>query len=141
KLGGFTFQELNLTLEDLQAMSKGGADLSYDFVTRPAYQHALVTGDAGFLRLMLSLEQRYGIDPAALIHALQNHDELTLELVHFLPPHADERFAFRGQQVTGEELRNTVIAEMHASLLAVPYNLKAANGVSCGTASLVAAAL
>jgi hypothetical protein len=45
KLGGFTFQELNLTLEDIQDMSHGGADLSYDFVTRPAYHHALVTGD------------------------------------------------------------------------------------------------
>ena len=53
KLGGFTFQELNLTLEDIKAMSQGGADLSYDFVTRPAYHHALVTGDAEFLRLML----------------------------------------------------------------------------------------
>ena len=28
-------------------------DLSYDFVTRPAYQHALVTGDTEFLRLTL----------------------------------------------------------------------------------------
>ena len=79
KLGGFTFQELNLTLEDIQAMSHGGADLSYDFVTRPAYQHALVTGDAEFLRLMLGLQRAYQVDPAALIHALQNHDELTLD--------------------------------------------------------------
>ena len=83
KLGGFTFQELNLTLEDIKAMSQGGADLSYDFVTRPAYHHALVTGDAEFLRLMLALQKTYQIDPAGLIHALQNHDELTLELVHF----------------------------------------------------------
>ena len=36
KLGGFTFQELALALDDLRAMSSGGADLSYDFVTRPA---------------------------------------------------------------------------------------------------------
>ena len=57
KLGGFTFQELNLTLEDIKAMSHGGADLSYDFVTRPGYHHALVTGDAEFLRLMLGLQQ------------------------------------------------------------------------------------
>ena len=48
KVGGFSFQELNLTLEDMAAMGAGGADLSYDFVTRPAYHHALVTGDASF---------------------------------------------------------------------------------------------
>lgn len=83
KAGGFSFQELNLTLDDIAAMSHGGADLSYDFITRPAYQHALLTGDSEFLRLMLKEMHTIGIDPASLIHALQNHDELTLELVMF----------------------------------------------------------
>ena len=143
KLGGFTFQELNLTLEDIQAMSHGGADLSYDFVTRPAYQHALVTGDAEFLRLMLGLQRAYQVDPAALIHALQNHDELTLELVHFWTRHKDTTLTFRGQSVTGSALRETIRAEMHDRLLgpAAPYNLKAANGVSCTTVTVAAAAL
>ena len=143
KLGGFTFQELNLTLEDMQAMSQGGADLSYDFVTRPAYQHALVTGDAEFLRLMLGLQRAYGVDPAALIHALQNHDELTLELVHFWTGHKDTTFTFRGKSVTGSALRETIRAEMHDRLLgpAAAYNLKAANGVSCTTVTVAAAAL
>ena len=143
KLGAFTFQELNLTLEDLQAMSHGGADLSYDFVTRPAYHHALVTGDAEFLRLLLGLQKSYRIDPAGLIHALQNHDELTLELVHFWTGHADTPFTFRGRTMKGRELREIIRAEMHEKLLgpAAPYNLKAANGVSCTTATVAAAAL
>jgi trehalose synthase len=143
KLGGFTFQELNLTLEDIQAMSHGGADLSYDFVTRPAYQHALVTGDAELLRLMLGLQRAYQVDPAALIHALQNHDELTLELVHFWTRHKDTTFNFRGKPVKGSALRETIRAEMHDRLLgpAASYNLKAANGVSCTTATVAAAAL
>lgn len=143
KLGGFTFQELNLTLEDIKAMSEGGADLSYDFVTRPAYQHALVTGDAEFLRLMMGLERKYGIDPAGLVHALQNHDELTLELVHFWTVHKDETFTFRGKKMTGSALRDVVRDEMHGKLLApnAPYNLKASNGVSCTMTSLAAAAL
>ncbi|MCB0048389.1 MAG: maltose alpha-D-glucosyltransferase, partial [Caldilinea sp.] len=80
KAGGFTFQELNLTVDDIAAMSNGGADLSYDFITRPACQVALATGDAEFLRLMLHIMHEQGIDPASLVHALQNHDELTLEL-------------------------------------------------------------
>jgi trehalose synthase len=143
KLGGFTFQELNLTFEDIQAMSHGGADLSYDFVTRPAYQHALVTGDAEFLRLILGLQRAYQVDPAALIHALQNHDELTLELVHFWTRHKDTMFTFRGKPVKGSTLRETIRDEMHGRLLgpAAPYNLKAANGVSCTTATVAAAAL
>ncbi|MBI4347646.1 MAG: maltose alpha-D-glucosyltransferase [Elusimicrobia bacterium] len=143
KVGGFTFQELNLTLEDIRDMSNGGPDLSYDFVTRPAYHHALVTGDAEFLRLMLRLMRDYAIDPAGLIHALQNHDELTLELVHFWTAHKDEPFTFRGKTVTGGELRDSIRAELHERLLApaAPYHLKAANGVSCTSASLAAAAL
>jgi trehalose synthase len=143
KLGGFTFQELNLTFEDIQAMSHGGADLSYDFVSRPAYQHALVTGDAEFLRLILGLQRAYQVDPAALIHALQNHDELTLELVHFWTRHKDTMFTFRGKPVKGSTLRETIRDEMHGRLLgpAAPYNLKAANGVSCTTATVAAAAL
>ena len=143
KIGGFTFQELNLTLEDIKAMSQGGADLSYDFVTRPAYHHALVTGDAEFLRLMLGLQKTYQIDPAALIHALQNHDELTLELVHFWTRHKDAIFTFRGKKMKGSELRQIIRAELHGRLMgrAAPYNLEAANGVSCTTATVAAAAL
>jgi trehalose synthase len=143
KSGGFTFQELNLTLEDIKAMSQGGADLSYDFVTRPAYHHALVTGDAEFLRLMLGLQKTYQIDPAALIHALQNHDELTLELVHFWTRHKDAIFTFRGKKMKGSELRQIIRAELHGRLMgrAAPYNLEAANGVSCTTATVAVAAL
>ncbi len=143
KLGGFTFQELNLTLEDIKAMSQGGADLSYDFVVRPAYHHALVTGDAEFLRLMLGLQKAYQIDPAALIHALQNHDELTLELVHFWTRHKDTIFTFRGKKMKGSELRHIIRAELHGRLMgrAAPYNLEAANGISCTTATVAVAAL
>ena len=143
KLGGYTFQELNLTLEDLTAMSQGGADLSYDFVTRPAYHHALVTGDASFLSLMLELQRAHRVDPGALVHALQNHDELTLELVHFWTRHKDTTFPFRGKPVKGGALRDTIRAEMHRHLMgsAAPYNLEAANGISCTTATVAAAAL
>jgi trehalose synthase len=143
KLGGFTFQELNLTLEDIKAMSMGGADLSYDFITRPAYHHALVTGDTRFLRLMLGLMVKYRIDPAGLIHALQNHDELTLELVHFWTGHHNDRFPYKGKEIKGSELRDEVRAQMYGRLIGpgTPYNLKASNGVSCTTASLCAAAL
>ena len=41
KVGGFTFQELNLSITDIARSSARGADLSYDFVTRPAYHHAM----------------------------------------------------------------------------------------------------
>jgi trehalose synthase len=143
KLGGFTFQELNLTLEDLRAMSEDGADLSYDFVTRPAYHHALATGDAEFLRLMLRLMHEDGIDPASLIHALQNHDELTLELIHFWGAHKEKPFPFRGGRPRGAELRAQVHRDMFGALTGAraSYNLKAGDGIACTTASLIAAAL
>jgi trehalose synthase len=144
KAGGFTFQELNLTVDDIAAMSHGGADLSYDFITRPAYHHALVTGDTEFLRLMLRTMHDYGIDPASLIHALQNHDELTLELVHFWTKHKDDVYSFQGRTWTGSELRQQIRSVMYERLAGeqAPYNLRfVTNGVACTTASVIAAAL
>ncbi|MBB3948818.1 maltose alpha-D-glucosyltransferase [Aureimonas jatrophae] len=144
KAGGFSFQELNLTVDDIAAMSKGGADLSYDFITRPAYHHALLTGDTEFLRLMLRTVHEFGIDPASLIHALQNHDELTTELVHFWTLHADDIYTFAGQTWQGRTLRmhlRDVIRE-RLSGASAPYNLPfVTNGIACTTASVIAAAL
>ncbi|MEZ4861041.1 MAG: maltose alpha-D-glucosyltransferase [Caldilineaceae bacterium] len=144
KAGGFSFQELNLTVDDIAAMSQGGADLAYDFITRPAYHHALVTGDTAFLRLMLQTVHDYAIDPASLIHALQNHDELTLELVHFWMRHKDDRYTFQGEEVTGAELREQIRSVMYARLTGenAPYNQRfVTNGVASTTASVIAAAL
>ncbi|MDO7929247.1 maltose alpha-D-glucosyltransferase [Pseudomonas sp. KFB-139] len=144
KAGGFSFQELNLTLDDIAAMSHGGADLSYDFITRPAYQHALLTGSTEFLRLMLRQVHVFGIDPASLIHALQNHDELTLELVHFWTLHAHDTYHYQGQTFPGNILREHIREEMYEHLAGehAPYNLKfVTNGVSCTTASIITAAL
>jgi trehalose synthase len=142
KLGGFTFEELALPLDVMREMSRGGPDLSYDFVTRPAYDHALLTGDAGFLRLTFQLMRTYGIDPGRLIHALQNHDELTMGISHFAV-HGDERFQFRGGTLTGRELRDLVRQEMYERLVGerAPYNLKFGDGVASTTATVVAAAL
>lgn len=144
KAGGFSFQELNLTVDDIATMSHGGADLSYDFITRPAYQHALLMGDAEFLRLMLREMHRQGIDPGSLIHALQNHDELTLELVHFWTLHAHDTFLYQGQTFPGNILREHIREQMYERLAGehAPYNLKfVTNGVSCTTASIITAAL
>ena len=144
KAGGFTFQELNLTVDDIAAMSHGGADLSYDFITRPAYHHALVTGDTEFLRLMLKTMRDYDIDPASLIHALQNHDELTFELVHFWTLHANDTYVFGGRTWTGETLREHLRATMYERLAGdnAPYNLRfVTNGVACTTVSVIAAVL
>ncbi len=144
KAGAFSFQELNLTVDDIAAMSGGGADLSYDFITRPAYHHALVTGNTEFLRLMLRTVHEFGIDPASLIHAMQNHDELTLELVHFWTLHANDTYTMEGQTWPGWVLRENIRGKMYERLTGeqAPYNLRfVTNGVSCTTASVIAAAL
>jgi trehalose synthase len=143
KLGGFTFQELALALDDLRAMSSGGADLSYDFVTRPAYEYALLAGDAEFLRLQFQLMRKFDIDSGALVHALQNHDELTMGMAHFGGRHAQELFPFRGGQLSGEQLRATVREEMYSRLIIedAPYNLKFGDGVASTTATIIASAL
>ncbi len=144
KVGGFTFQELNLSIDAIKSIADSGPDLSYDFITRPAYHHALLMGDAEFLKLTLREGLRLGVDTAALVHALQNHDELTYELVHFTDTHADDIYTFRGRSITGGELADTVRADLVATLTGPerPYNLLfTTNGIACTTATVAAAAI
>jgi trehalose synthase len=144
KVGGFTFQELNLAIDDIKNTGECGADLSYDFVNRPAYHHALATGDTEFLRLTLNTALRLGLQPISLVHALQNHDELTYELVHFAATHRDEIFPFGGVEVTGAELAIRIRAELIERLtgVAAPYNdIFTTNGIASTTATIIAASL
>ncbi|MDF2490630.1 MAG: trehalose synthase, partial [Pseudomonas sp.] len=79
-----------------------------------------------------------------LIHALQNHDELTLELVHFWTLHANDSYLYKGQTFPGNILREHIRSEMYEALAGehAPYNLKfVTNGVSCTTVSIITAAL
>jgi trehalose synthase len=144
KVGGFTFQELNLSIDDIKKTSERGADLSYDFVNRPAYAHALATGDTEFLRLTLNAALQHDLQPVRLVHALQNHDEMTYELVHFAIGHKDEIFRFRGFELTGGELavkiRNELIERLTGE--AAPYNaIFTTNGIASTTATIIAASL
>jgi trehalose synthase len=144
KVGGFTFQELNLSIDDIKKTSERGADLSYDFVNRPAYAHALATGDTEFLRLTLKAALQHGLQPVRLVHALQNHDELTYELVHFAIGHANDIFRFRGAELTGGELAALIRTELIERLTgeAAPYNaVFTTNGIASTTATIIAAAL
>ncbi|SDF26119.1 maltose alpha-D-glucosyltransferase [Pseudonocardia oroxyli] len=142
KVGGFTFQELNLTIDDIRATSAAGADLSYDFVNRPAYHHALVTADTEFLRLTLRTSLELGVDPAGLVHALQNHDELTYELLHWATGHRDDVYPFAGEDVTGEQLAERIRADLSETLVSVDYNrVFTTNGIACTTATVIAATL
>jgi len=144
KVGGFTFQELNLTIDDIRQTGEAGADLSYDFINRPAYQHALATGDTEFLRLTLRTSLELGVDPASLVHALQNHDELTYELVHWSTGHRDDVYTYKGQEITGEELGATIRQDLTERLTGpnAPYNLIfTTNGIASTTATVITAAL
>jgi trehalose synthase len=144
KMGGFSFQELNLTMDDIKSMGESGADLSYDFVNRPAYHHALAMGDTEFLRLTMNQALALGIDSASLVHALQNHDELTHELVHFATRHRDDIFTYGGQEITGAELAIRIRGELTAALAGpdTRYNRPfTTNGIACTTASAISAIL
>ena len=84
-----------------------------------------------------------GVD-GSLIHALQNHDEVTYELVHFADLHRDDLFDFRGEQVRGADLAVRIRGELIDTLTgtAGPYNaIFTTNGISSTTASVVCAAL
>lgn len=144
KMGGFTFQELNLTIDDIKAMGTNGADLSYDFINRPAYQHALVMGNTEFLRLTMTLARDHGVDTASLVHALQNHDEMTFELIHFATLHAEDEFSYGGETIKGCDLGDRIRGELTERLTGrwAPYNRTfTTNGIACTTTSVITASL
>jgi len=144
KVGGFSFQELNLTIDDIKATSASGPDLSYDFITRPAYHYSLVTGDTEFLRLTLRLSLEIGVDQASLVHALQNHDELTYELLHFAAGHRDEMFELNGEELTGAQMAEQIQQTLRERLTGenAPYNaVFTTNGIACTSVSFIMAAL
>ena len=123
KLGGYSFHELNVPLERLKEFTRDGPDLSYDFFTRAQCLHALLTGDAGPLRLSFRWLIEVGVAPVSLVHDLQNHDEITYQLVE--PEHRkDETLVVGGEKVTGKHLRDRMLEEMRRGVAGekAPYN-------------------
>jgi trehalose synthase len=123
KLGGWSFQELNVPLHDLKKFTEHGPDLSYDFATRTQCVHALLSGDAALYRQSFHFLLEANIQPVTLVHDLQNHDEITYQLVE-LDYRGDETFTIDGKKVTGRQLREQALREMRAQAAgeAAPYN-------------------
>lgn len=115
RLGGWTFHELNVPLKQLKKFTQDGPDLSYDFFTRAQYLHALVNGDAGPLRLAHQMLLDENVPPLGLVHDLQNHDEITYQLVE-LKEREDETFTVNGKKTTGKALRDGMLREMRERL-------------------------
>ena len=142
KLGGWSFQELNLTLDAIKTYSQYGSELFYDFITRPALQHAMLTKDATFLHFMFKLMREYNINPRSLIHGMQNHDEITYELVHFIE-HSKDKFNYENKIISGKNLRDKIVKQMHsfADSSDIPYARLSGNGLCTTFTGLVAARL
>jgi maltose alpha-D-glucosyltransferase/alpha-amylase len=118
KLGGWTFQELNVPIEQLKDFTRNGPDLTYDFFTRAQVLHPLLTGNVLPLRLAHSLLLQLGVQAGTLIHDLQNHDEITYQLIDL---GSRDAIDFEGQQVNGKQLKEQILAEMRAKA-AAPFN-------------------
>jgi trehalose synthase len=100
--------------------------------------------DTEFLRLTLNASLEYGVSPTSLVHAMQNHDELTYELVHFATRHKDDLFDYHGEQVPGGVLAERIRADLTDKLTgpAAPYNaVFTTNGIASTTASVISATL
>ncbi len=155
RLGGFSFEEKNLTVGDIAKSGEFGPDLAYDFITRPACEHALLTGDARLLDFMFAEMKRFHVKPGMLVHALQNHDEITYEQVHLGALEAAHMHGESEEVVFGESSA-AIRAEMRRQALGragdsddelkkrVPndfYNKESPNGLCTTMAGLIAAKL
>ncbi|MET0384684.1 MAG: maltose alpha-D-glucosyltransferase [Polyangiales bacterium] len=143
KLGGWTWVELNVPVEPYLEFMQHGADLGYDFFTRAETLHPLISADARVLRLAHRTLLEHGITHASLIHSLQNHDEITYQLVDL---RARKRLQYGKESLTGPELADRILAEMQRSAAgtAAPYNLlyrPQHDGIATTYPGFVAAAL
>ena len=133
-------------MDDIKAMGESGADLSYDFVTRPAYHHALVTGDTEFLRLTLNLARAMGVDPA-VARARDAEPRRAHPRARALRDRAQGRRVRlrRGEQIRGERARRADPRRPHSTGSPdrrAPYNRTfTTNGIACTTATVIAATL
>src|SRR5262249_7228109 len=117
----------------------------YDFFTRAQCLHALLTGNAAPLRLAYRHLHEAGVPLVRLVHDLQNHDEITYQLVE-LDHRKDEAVTVGGVKVTGGELRERLLREMRekAAGPAAPHNKlyrPEKDGVATTFAAFVAAGL
>jgi maltose alpha-D-glucosyltransferase/alpha-amylase len=119
KLGGFTYQELFVPPEQLTTYTKNGPDLSYDFFTRAQNLHPLITGDVLPLRLAHSVLLQKGVQAGTLVHDLQNHDEITFQLIDL---DAEPTIALDGQTYNGPQLKQQILQQMQSTVGAAPYN-------------------
>ena len=145
KLGGFSFHELNVPLKELKTFTEHGPDLSYDFFTRAQCLHALLMADATMLRQAFQFLLDADVQPISLVHDLQNHDEITYQLVE-LDARGDEVFKVHGKDVFGRQLREQMLREMRAKAAGerAPHNKlyrPEKDGLATTFAGFVAAAL
>lgn len=145
KLGGFSFQELNIPLKELKTYTEHGPDLSYDFFTRAQCLHALLTQDATLLRQAFQFLLDADVQPITLVHDLQNHDEITYQLVE-LDARGDEMFKIGGKEVSGRKLREGMLQAMREQVAGkrAPHNRlyrPEKDGVATTFAGFIAAAL
>jgi trehalose synthase len=144
KMGGFSFQELNVSLDRVRATLESGPELGYDFTTRPACFYALATGDSGPLRLMLRQMLKNEVPPGRMVHAMQNHDEMMLEMTH-LRVNGEQTFAYERTKEKGAALFERIASEPIAKTTGAsgPYNeaFAMSPGVCATLVSFTAASL
>jgi len=141
KLGGFTYQELFVPPEQLKIYTKNGPDLSYDFFTRAQNLVPLITGDVLALRLAHSVLLQKGVQAGTLVHDLQNHDEITFQLIDL---DAEPTITLDGQNYDGPQLKQQILQQMQSTVGAAPYNKlyrPQKDGIATTFAGFIAAAL
>ncbi len=140
--GGFLLLDADLSLDTIAALSTQGPDLFRDRLATAAALHAIMTGDASFLRLVLQLQDKYGLEPGRFIHGLQHEDGFGAGLAHFAA-HAEEFFDYKGKRLDGAKLRRRILDEL-LQAAKVPwsaYNKTDPDRVFATTAGLLAGAL
>nr|HRW58317.1 alpha-amylase family glycosyl hydrolase [Chlamydiales bacterium] len=140
KLGGYSFQELNSPIDSIHSYMQFGPDLSYDFITRAPYLHAILFQDPSLLKMMIKRAKNKNLQQSILVHALQNHDEFNTEYVEF-HENPKEYFLYKGKNILGQDLFKQIKNKEDQLLYSKKYNLYSNNGPCTTMVGIAATAL
>jgi trehalose synthase len=111
KIGGWTYEEVGLPLNEMKKFMKLGPDISIDFITRGGLIHSAYTGNAGLLKLTLREMLKAGIDPKRLMHSLQSHDNFGYSFSD-LSKYFDRKYKYNNEMLSGKKIEALVQVDM-----------------------------
>jgi trehalose synthase len=140
QFNGFTYHDINTSIDEMKDLSSYGTDLSYDFFTKTALIHAILSHDTSYLRLVSNVLLQSDLQPLQFIHGMQTQDEISLSLKP-LEKKENKIIEYNNKKILGKNLIEKIKKEITSPLIASDYIAFNRKGLCTTMASICASSL